>query len=45
LIEEITLRPGPNRGEIDATLHGELGTILSWLEAQAIGRNKKTDIR
>ena len=25
LIEKITLRPGPERGEIDATLHGELG--------------------
>jgi hypothetical protein len=29
---------GPNRGEIDATLHGELGTILGWIEAQALGK-------
>jgi len=27
LVEKITLRPGPNRGEIDAALHGEFGTI------------------
>jgi len=32
LVEKITLRPGPNRGEIDATLQGELGTILGWIE-------------
>jgi site-specific DNA recombinase len=38
LVEKITLRPGPNRGEIDAALHGELGTILSWIEAQAVER-------
>jgi site-specific DNA recombinase len=38
LVEKITLRPGPNRGEIDATLHGELGTILGWIEAQVIGK-------
>ena len=44
LIEKITLQPGPQRGEIDATLHGELGTILQWIGAQAIGTNKKTDI-
>ena len=30
LIERITLRPGAKRGEIAATLHGELGTILEW---------------
>jgi hypothetical protein len=28
----------PNRGEIDATLHGDLRTILGRLEAQAMGR-------
>ena len=44
LIEKIALRPGPARGEIDATLHGDLGTILSWIEAQAIGTKGKTDI-
>jgi site-specific DNA recombinase len=31
LIERITLTPGPKRGQIDATLHGELGSILEWL--------------
>ena len=41
LIEKITLKPGPNRGEIDATLHGELGTILAWIEAQALGKAQK----
>src|SRR6266566_5955980 len=42
LVEKITLRPGPNRGEIDATLHGELGTILSWIEAQAVDKDSET---
>ena len=28
-------RRRPPRGEIDATLHGELGTILGWIEAPA----------
>ncbi|KXF79401.1 resolvase [Paramesorhizobium deserti] len=37
LIEKIVLRPGPKRGEIDAMLYGELGTILNWVERQAIG--------
>ena len=32
LVEKITLRLGPNRGEIDATLRGELGTILGLIE-------------
>jgi site-specific DNA recombinase len=43
LVERITLRPGPNRGEIDATLHGELGTILGWIEAQAVGNARKRE--
>jgi site-specific DNA recombinase len=43
LVEKITLRPGPNRGEIDATLHGELGTILGWIEAKAIGKTRKRE--
>ncbi|MGO4716042.1 DNA resolvase [Bradyrhizobium sp. 2TAF24] len=43
LVEKITLRPGPNRGEIDATLHGELGTILGWIEAQVIGKTRKRE--
>jgi site-specific DNA recombinase len=41
LIDKIVLRPGPNRGEIDATLHGELGTILNWIERQAIRKTAK----
>jgi site-specific DNA recombinase len=43
LVKKITLRPGPNRGEIDATLHGELGVILGWIEAQATGKTRKRD--
>lgn len=42
LIERISLTPGPERGEIYATLHGELGTILNWTERQVIGRTAKT---
>jgi site-specific DNA recombinase len=34
LTERIALRPGPKRGQIDATLYGELGTILSWTAAR-----------
>jgi site-specific DNA recombinase len=30
LIERITLTPGAKRGEIAATLHGDLGAILEW---------------
>ncbi|MER9082081.1 hypothetical protein [Mesorhizobium sp. M0895] len=40
-IEKIVLRPGHNRGEIDATLYGELGTILNWIERQTIGKAEK----
>jgi site-specific DNA recombinase len=43
LVEKITPRPGPHRGEIDATLHGELGTILGWIEAQAVGKPRKRE--
>ena len=42
LIEKISLTPGPERGEIYATLHGELGKILNWTERQAIGKAAKT---
>ena len=42
LIEKISLTPGPERGEIYATLHGELGTILNWTERQVIGKAAKT---
>jgi hypothetical protein len=41
LVEKIALRPGPNRSEIYATLHGELGKILGWIEAQAVGKIRK----
>ncbi len=43
LIEKIVLRPGPKRGEIEATLHGELRTILEWVERQAIGKAQNTN--
>ena len=43
LIEKIVLKPGPNRGEIDATLYGELGTILNWTERQAVGKATKNN--
>ena len=42
LIDKISLTPGSERGEIYATLHGELGTILNWTERQAIGKASKT---
>ncbi len=35
LIERITLTPGAKRGEIAATLHGDLGTILEWAAQKA----------
>ncbi len=39
LIEKIVLTPGPSRGEIHATLHGELGQVLSWTAARE-GRSR-----
>ena len=42
LIEKIVLTPGPARGEMFATLHGELGTILDWTERQALGKTAQT---
>ncbi|MEN5279429.1 DNA resolvase [Brucella sp. TWI432] len=42
LIERIVLKPGAKRGQVDATLRGELGTILNWTEQQAIGKISKT---
>ena len=33
LIERIELTPGPKRGEMHATLHGDLGTIIEWAAA------------
>ena len=40
LIERIVLAPGAKRGEMNATLHGDLGTILEWT---AKGRRNETD--
>ena len=34
LIERVTLTPGPKRGVLDATLHGEFGAILEWVAAR-----------
>ena len=42
LVERVTLAPGAKRGEMLATLHGDLGTILEWTERT--GRKSKTDI-
>ncbi len=43
LIDKIVLTPGPQRGEVFATLHGELATILNWTERQALRKAIKTD--
>jgi hypothetical protein len=37
LIERVTLSPGDRRGEMRATLHGDLATIVEWTRA---GKNK-----
>ena len=42
LIDKIVLTPGPQRGEVFATLHGELATILEWTQQQALGKTPKT---
>ena len=31
LIERIVLKPGPKQRQLDATLYGELGTIVEWV--------------
>ena len=31
LIERIVLKPGPKPRQLDATLYGELGTIVEWV--------------
>lgn len=41
LIEKIVLTPGPKRGKIHATLHGDLRTILEWTGRQTVGRSSK----
>lgn len=43
LIEKIVLTPGPERGEVDATLYGAPGKILAWTERQAPGKASKTN--
>lgn len=42
LTEKIILTPGQKRGEIDATLYGELEQIPPWTERQTLGRALKT---
>ena len=42
LVERVTLLPGAQRGEMQATLHGDLATIVEWTERT--GRKNKTDI-
>jgi len=42
LVERVTLSPGARRGEMLATLHGDLATIVEWTERT--GRKNKTDI-
>lgn len=42
LIEKVTLVPGAKRGEVHATLHGEFGTILDWLEQRQGSPNDTT---
>jgi site-specific DNA recombinase len=44
LIEKIVLTPGPGRGEVDATLHGELGAILDWIQARRVRKSGKEGI-
>ncbi|WP_342587320.1 hypothetical protein [Pseudaminobacter soli (ex Li et al. 2025)] len=39
LIAKIVLSPGPHKGEIEATLYGELGTILNWADGQPPNKN------
>ena len=43
LIEKIVLTRGPERGEIDALLYGDLGTILNWVERQAVASATKAN--
>jgi hypothetical protein len=43
LIDRIVLTPGPNKGEIDAMLYGDLSTIPNWVDRQPVGRTVKTN--
>ncbi|WFU44593.1 hypothetical protein QA640_20375 [Bradyrhizobium sp. CB82] len=42
LIDRIVLEPGPERGEMNATLYGELGTILNRMTRQDSEKSTKT---
>ena len=43
LIERIVLTPGGKRGELHATLHGELGTIMEWIaRTKPAGKDAKS---
>ncbi|WP_085034248.1 recombinase family protein, partial [Ensifer aridi] len=42
LIEKIVLTPGPNRGDMDAVMYGDLGTILDWTSLQPIEKPPET---
>ena len=44
LITRVILSPGPGPGELNATLEGELGTILEWVARQTTN-NGRTDVR
>jgi hypothetical protein len=44
LISRVILTPGPDSGEMKATLEGELGTILGWL-AQRTANGQRTKNR
>jgi site-specific DNA recombinase len=41
LIERVTLTPGPKRGALDATLHGEFGAILDWVAAHEVKESRR----
>ncbi|WP_156143722.1 hypothetical protein [Sphingomonas taxi] len=42
LIARVSLLPGKRRGEMNATLHGEFGAILAWVEARQQAENDET---
>jgi site-specific DNA recombinase len=44
LIERIVLKPGPNPRQLDATLYGELGTIVEWVARVGKVGSKNTTI-
>ena len=45
LIERIVLTPGRKRGELHATLHGELGTIIEWVARTKPMRKETQSLR